>query len=124
MSGAVAIFAGAIAAFLAVALGAFGAHALAHRLTDHGAALWQTAERYQLVHALALLAVGLLWERLPRGPLLATGLLFVSGIVLFSGSLYVLALGAPRWTGFITPVGGIALLSGWITLAAGALSRF
>ena len=112
---------GAAAGLLAVGLGAFGAHALASRLAGRPGELWHTAEWYQFVHALALLAVGLLWQRLPHDTLAASGWLFLGGIVLFCGSLYALALGAPRATGWITPVGGVALIAGWGTLLAAAI---
>lgn len=112
---------GAVAGLLAVGLGAFGAHALAARLDGRGSELWHTAERYQFVHALALLAVALLWGRLPQGALTVSGLLFVAGIVLFCGSLYALALGAPRRVGWMTPIGGMALIAGWGMLVVAAL---
>lgn len=116
-----ALAAGAIAAFLAVAFGAFGAHALAVRLGDRGRGLWRIAEHYQFVHALALIAVALLHGRLASAPLAAAGVLFATGIVLFSGSLYALGLGAPRRVGMLTPLGGLAFLAGWAVLAAAAV---
>lgn len=122
MSSELALAAGAIAAFLAVAFGAFGAHALDARLGERGRGLWHVAERYQFVHALALLLVGLLHGRIASGLLAAAGTLFVVGIVLFSGSLYALGLGAPRRTGLLTPLGGLAFLAGWVVLAAAAIS--
>ncbi len=97
----------------AVLLGAFGAHALRGVLDALHSELWHTAVNYHLGHALALvLAVGLGRGRSGR---VATGS-FAIGIVLFSGSLYALALGAPRWTGIITPFGGLAFIAGWIAL--------
>jgi uncharacterized membrane protein YgdD (TMEM256/DUF423 family) len=108
----------------AVALGALGAHALAARLAPDALAIWRTAVTYHAWHALALLAIGVL-QRLtpaPRGVALAATLL-VAGIVLFSGSLYLLALGAPRGWGYLTPAGGVALIAGWLVLAATVTGR-
>lgn len=101
--------------FLAVALGAFGAHGLRSRLGTGGVEIWRTAALYHLVHAVALLAVALAADRL-RGAL-ATCWLFVVGTVFFSGSLYALALTGVTWLGAITPLGGAAFMAGWLTLA-------
>jgi uncharacterized membrane protein YgdD (TMEM256/DUF423 family) len=104
----------------AVLLGAFGAHALNDVLDARSTELWHTAVNYHVWHALALvLAVGLGRGRSGR---FAT-VVFVLGIVLFSGSLYALALGAPRWTGIITPFGGLAFVSGWIALGLSLRTR-
>lgn len=104
--------------FMAVALGAFGAHALKARLAPDMAAVWQTAVQYHAWHALALLAVGILIAQDPnRAGLTWAGWLFAVGIVLFSGSLYALALTGVRGLGAITPVGGLAWLVGWFALA-------
>lgn len=104
-----------------VALGAFGAHALTGRLDARGQALWQTATMYLLVHAAALLAVSAVAAQLRgQAPQAAPALLGV-GMVLFAGSLYLLALGAPRWLGMVAPVGGTALLAGWAMLLYWAL---
>jgi len=109
---------GAIAMFTAVALGAFGAHALKARLTPDMTAVWQTAVQYHAWHALALLAVGILMLQDPGRPGLAwVAWLFVAGIALFSGSLYVLALTGVRGLGAITQLGGVAWLAGWAALA-------
>jgi uncharacterized membrane protein YgdD (TMEM256/DUF423 family) len=107
-----------VAMFVAVAFGAFGAHALRGRLDPEMTAVWQTAVQYHAWHALALLGVGVLLLQWPdqRG-LAVAGWLFVSGIVLFAGSLYVLALTGVRGLGAITPFGGVALLAGWAVLA-------
>ena len=103
-----------------VALGAFGAHGLRERLDAHALGVWETAVRYHLVHAVALLAIALS----PHAPALrSAGWLFVAGIVLFSGSLYALALGGPRVLGPVTPIGGLALIAGWAWLARFALTR-
>jgi uncharacterized membrane protein YgdD (TMEM256/DUF423 family) len=109
---------GAVAMFMAVALGAFGAHALKARLAPDMTAVWQTAVQYHAWHALALLAVGLLLAQYPgRFGLAWAGWLFVAGIALFSGSLYVMALTGIRGLGAITPLGGVAWLAGWVALA-------
>jgi uncharacterized membrane protein YgdD (TMEM256/DUF423 family) len=106
-----------IAGALGVALGAFGAHGLEGLVSDLRIETWQTASRYHLVHALALLAVAA-HPRQPR----PVGWLFVAGIILFSGSLYALVLaeaagGQARWLGAITPLGGLAWMAAWCTLA-------
>ena len=113
---------GAIAAFLGVALGAFGAHALRSRLTEQLLSTWETAVQYHLVHALALLVVGLLILHTGPSSLLrwSAGLM-LAGMVLFSGSLYLLCLSGVRWLGAITPLGGTALLIAWALLAVAAL---
>lgn len=104
----------------AVLLGAFGAHALRGVLDAQSRELWQTAVNYHVWHALALaLAAGLGHGRSGRFAIAA----FVVGIVLFSGSLYALALGAPRWAGIITPFGGLAFIAGWIALGLSLRSR-
>lgn len=106
----------AITGALGVVLGAFGAHALRARLEPAQLATWQTAVEYHLVHALALLALALWSDATGRPVGLAAGL-FLAGIVLFSGSLYALVLGAPRWLGPVTPLGGVCLIGGWLALA-------
>jgi uncharacterized membrane protein YgdD (TMEM256/DUF423 family) len=111
---------GAVSGFVAVAAGAFGAHGLRARLAPDLLAVFETAARYQMYHALALLAVAWVAARWP-GPLPQwAGWLFVVGTVLFSGSLYALALSGVRWLGAITPLGGAAFLAGWICLALAA----
>src|SRR5512142_2094011 len=105
---------GAISAAIAVAAGAFGAHALRARLSPDLLAVFETGARYQMFHALALLAVAWASARLPGGAASAAGWLFVAGTVLFSGSLYVLALSGARWLGAVTPLGGVAFIAGWI----------
>lgn len=116
----------AVSALIAVGAGAFGAHALRDQLTPELLATWTTGANYQMYHALALLAVGVLMERLSIGgsPLLtAAGWLFIGGTVLFSGSLYVLALTGVTWLGAITPLGGLAFLAGWAAVAIGVWQR-
>lgn len=111
---------GSVLALLAVALGAFGAHALKSRLASDLLATFEVGVRYQMYHALALLAVAWACTRWPGPWLSASGWLFAAGIVVFSGSLYVLALTGVRWLGAITPLGGILLIAGWLCLAWGA----
>jgi uncharacterized membrane protein YgdD (TMEM256/DUF423 family) len=109
---------GAVAALVAVALGAFGAHGLRGRLGAEALATFEVGVRYHMYHALGLLAVAAARARWPGGAATAAGWLFVAGIVVFSGSLYLLALGGPRWLGAVTPLGGLAFLVGWACLAA------
>ncbi len=111
---------GSLLAGLAVALGAFGAHALRERLGADLLNTFETAVRYQMYHALALLAVGLILSRFPSSAFIpASGWLFVAGIILFSGSLYLLCFTGARWLGAITPLGGVAFILGWLALAWG-----
>jgi uncharacterized membrane protein YgdD (TMEM256/DUF423 family) len=109
---------GAINAGLAVAAGAFGAHALKEWLASDLLAIFETGARYQMYHALGLIAVGLLLAR-PSITLIASGWSMLGGIVLFSGSLYLLALTGVRGLGAVTPLGGVAFLAGWVLLAIG-----
>jgi uncharacterized membrane protein YgdD (TMEM256/DUF423 family) len=101
--------------FVAVALGAFGAHGLRGRLGVGGIELWKTAALYHLVHATALLAIALAADRLKAAR--AVCWMFAAGMVIFSGSLYLLALTGRSWLGAVTPLGGAAFLAGWLTLA-------
>jgi uncharacterized membrane protein YgdD (TMEM256/DUF423 family) len=105
---------------LATACGAFGAHALRATLAPERLALWETAVRYQFFQALGLLGVGLAMRTLDGSLLRTAALLIIVGIVLFSGSLYGLALGAPRLLGVLTPAGGLAWIGGWLLFAYGA----
>ena len=107
---------GALLAGIAVAAGAFGAHWLRDRLAPDMLAVFETAVRYQMYHALALLAVAWAAVRWPESSAVVAGWLFVAGIVVFSGSLYVLALSGVRWLGAITPLGGLCFLGGWSVL--------
>lgn len=100
----------------AVALGAFGAHGLKNRVTVEMLAVWQTAVLYHLVHGLGLVLVGVLIHLLPEAGLRPAGWLLLSGIVLFSGSLYLMVLSDLRPLGMITPLGGVAFLAGWLML--------
>jgi uncharacterized membrane protein YgdD (TMEM256/DUF423 family) len=115
---------GAVAGFLGVALGAFGAHGLRARLTADMLAVFETGVRYQMYHALAILFVALAAARFDGWVTRAAGWLFVLGILLFSGSLYALALGGTSRLGIITPFGGLAFLAGWVCLALTALALF
>jgi len=109
---------GAIFGGLAVALGAFGAHALAGRLNAADLSTFETAVRYQFYHALALLGVAAVLGRWPQsGAAMLAGWLFVAGVVIFSGSLYALVFSGVRWLGAITPIGGVAMIAGWVSLA-------
>ena len=108
---------GAALAFLGVALGAFGAHALEARVPERDLEIFETGVRYQMYHALALFVVAWVQSRWPGTGAVVAGWLFVVGIVVFSGSLYALVLSGVRWLGAITPVGGLALLAGWAALA-------
>ncbi len=111
----------ALSGMLAVAFGAFGAHALKNRLDDYALGVFQTAVQYHFYHSLALLAVGILALSVPDSPLLkSSGWLFATGLVVFSGSLYILSLSGVRWLGAVTPLGGLAFIAGWACLAAAA----
>ena len=112
---------GAASAFVSVAAGAFGAHALRGRLSPDSLATFETAAKYEMYHALALLAVAWAVTRWPGALTHWAGWLLVIGTVLFSGSLYALALSGTRWLGAITPFGGVALLAGWICLGFAAI---
>lgn len=112
---------GAFAAFVAVALGAFGAHGLKTHVDAEHLAIWNTSVHYHLLHALALFAFGI-WRERTFGSNFA-GFAFLAGIALFSGSLYGLALSGPIWLGLITPFGGVAFLSGWLALGVQALRK-
>ena len=107
----------ALSGFLSVALGAFGAHALREKLDPHYLDVFKTGVQYQMYHTLALLAVALLIKWIPGSGLLnASGWLFIAGILIFSGSLYILSVGGIRWMGAITPIGGLCFLAGWALL--------
>jgi len=111
-----------VGALAAVALGAFGAHALKTRLSAEMLAVWHTGVEYHIYHAFGLLAVGLVaQQRLGSALLKWSGWAMLAGIVLFSGSLYALALSGERWLGAITPVGGVAFLVAWALLVAAVL---
>jgi uncharacterized membrane protein YgdD (TMEM256/DUF423 family) len=111
---------GGLSGFIGVALGAFAAHGLKSRLSPELLATFEIGVRYQMFHALALLAVGLAQARWPGAVLAAGGWLFVAGTLLFSGSLYALSLTGEKWLGAVAPAGGLAFLAGWLCLAWGA----
>lgn len=102
--------------FAGVAAGAFGAHALRDRLTPQALGTWETAVRFQMYHGLALLAAAWAAERWPGPAAFWAGWLLFGGVVIFSGSLYLLALSGVRWLGAVTPLGGVLLLAGWASL--------
>jgi len=114
--------AGALIA-LATILGAFGAHALKSELSPDKLAVYETAVRYHFIHALGLLAIGVLLRSMDASLLRWAALLVLVGILLFSGSLYLLTFGAPRLLGIATPVGGLALIVGWILFAVTVARR-
>jgi uncharacterized membrane protein YgdD (TMEM256/DUF423 family) len=108
-----------ISGMLAVVFGAFGAHALRTRLDDYAMGVFETAVQYHFYHSLALLAVGVIAISQPQTAMLRnSGWLFAVGIVIFSGSLYMLSMTGMRWLGAITPIGGLAFIGGWACLAA------
>ena len=117
-SGRILAIAGVLLA-LATVFGAFGAHALKAHLSPDRLEVYETAVRYHFFHALGLLGVGFALRTIDSSPLRGAAMLIVIGIVLFSGSLYALTFGAPRAMGIVTPVGGLALIAGWICFAAG-----
>ncbi len=111
---------GALSGALAVMLGAFGAHALRARLSPELLDTFETGVRYQMYHALALLAIGFVISRSGPSTLLsAAGWLLIAGTLIFSGSLYLLAATNFKWLGEITPLGGVAFILGWLCLAFG-----
>jgi uncharacterized membrane protein YgdD (TMEM256/DUF423 family) len=114
---------GCISAGIAVAAGAFGAHAFRARLAPEMLTVFETAARYHMFHAFGLLAAAYAAGRWPGAPATWAGIAFLAGTVLFSGSLYALALSGVRALGAITPLGGVAFLLGWGCLAAAAMSR-
>ena len=108
-----------LSGMLAVVFGAFGAHALKGKLDDQALKVFETAVQYHFYHTVALLVVGVIALNQPQTMLLkSSGWLFVIGILVFSGSLYLLSLTGVRWLGAITPLGGLALIAGWACLAA------
>ena len=118
------LIAAGVSGLIGVGLGALGAHALAASLGERGMThAWETAAHYQMIHTLGLLAIGV-WLRCDADAaanrLIWVTRLWVSGIVLFSGSLYLLAIGGPRWLGPVTPLGGIAFMVGWLLVALAA----
>lgn len=118
------IFTGALHGFLAVALGAFGAHALKEVLSDYGAGIWDTAVQYQMFHAVGLIVIGILMSQKLFGnvkQLKWAGILMNAGIVFFSGSLFALAVTEIKPLGAITPIGGVLFLTAWVLVMISAL---
>jgi uncharacterized membrane protein YgdD (TMEM256/DUF423 family) len=115
------LLAGALAGLVGVGFGAFGAHGLRGRLSAEMLAVFETGVRYQMYHALALMALAALSDRLNGRLIEAAGWLFVAGIVLFSGSLYLLAVTGVTVLGAVTPIGGVAFLAGWACLVLATL---
>ncbi|HEX7047409.1 MAG TPA: DUF423 domain-containing protein [Gammaproteobacteria bacterium] len=111
------LIAGALLMAAGVVLGAFGAHALKGRLDPEMLAVWQTAVQYHLVHALGMVVIAMAALHWQNAQFAIAGWLLLAGILLFSGSLYVLALTEVRWLGAITPLGGVAFILGWLWLA-------
>ena len=114
---------GAMLGFLGVAAGAFGAHAVRATMPPALMTAFETAARYQLIHAVAIIVVALAVERIASRGLITAGLLFIAGIILFSGSLYALSLTGQTFWGMVTPLGGVCFLLGWLALAAGFAGR-
>ncbi|WP_249869365.1 DUF423 domain-containing protein [Oceanobacillus saliphilus] len=115
---------GAINGFLAVALGAFGAHGLEGRISEKAIATWEKAVTYQMFHTMALLVTGLLLAKLQGNGLLTTGgWMFLAGIILFSGSLYIYALTSIKTFAMITPLGGVAFLIGWVLVGIAVMKN-
>lgn len=105
---------------LFVALGAFGAHGLEGKLSDSAMATWDTAVRYHMAHSLLLLGLAVLAERFPTQRFFRmAGMLVLAGIIVFSGSLYILALSGIGWLGAVTPIGGVLFIAGWVLIAMG-----
>ena len=113
--------AGAVAAGVGVALGAFGAHGLRTRVSAELLVVFETGVCYQMYHAFALLAVGWAASRWSSGLIPTSGWLFLAGILVFSGSLYLMTFTGARWLGAITPLGGLCFILGWLLLAVGVL---
>lgn len=114
------LIAGALTAAAGVVLGAFGAHALKARLDPQMLAIWQTAVHYHLVHALGMIGIALASAHWPGTTLTVSGWLLFAGILVFSGSLYLLVITGVRGLGALTPLGGVAFIAGWLLLAVAA----
>lgn len=112
---------GSLLGFLAVAFGAFGAHALKQKISIDHQAIFEVGARYHMYHALLLIVIGLIYASFPSGFIQAAGWLIFSGTLIFSGSLYLLALTAISAWGAVTPIGGLLLLAGWLSLFIGFL---
>lgn len=120
------LIAGAVNALISVGMGAFGAHGLEGKVSDHYIAIWETAAKYQMYHALGLILIGILQSQALLGAasqLNWAGWLMLAGIIIFSGSLYVLALTQIGVLGAITPIGGVAFIAGWIMVILAAVKH-
>lgn len=119
----------AILGVLAVTLGAFATHALKERISDYAVNIFETGVRYQFYHVFALLVAGILYKEFPNRFIKWAGILFITGIILFSGSLYCLmyikgaVMPGYKWIGAITPIGGLAFILGWLTLFIGCFAK-
>lgn len=107
---------GIVNGFLAVALGAFGAHGLEGKISEHALSIWEKAVHYQMFHAVSLLAIGLLMDKIQTASTMWSGWMIMIGIVLFSGSLYLYATTGVKVLAMITPFGGVSFLVGWVLL--------
>ena len=116
-TGRIFIGLGALNAFIAVAMGAFAAHALKESLSERYLSVIQTAADYQFYHALGLILIGLIYQQKQNSLNALSGWLMFTGIVMFSGSLYVLGLSGAKWLGMVTPAGGVCFLVAWFILA-------
>ncbi|MCL4234156.1 MAG: DUF423 domain-containing protein [Deltaproteobacteria bacterium] len=114
--------AGALLGGLGVALGAFGAHGLKKIASAEMLQIWETAVRYHMDHAIALIGLGLFADRFPASGAGIAATLWLAGIAIFSGTLYAMTLTGARWLGAITPIGGVALIAGWVAFAV-AIAR-
>lgn len=123
MPGKIFFVLGSLSGFLSVAAGAFGAHGLKNKLTPEMLAIFETAARYQMFHALALLASAWAVSQFHPGMARSAGWFFFLGSIIFSGSLYVLVFTGVKAWGAVTPLGGLLLLAGWLMLALSALRR-
>jgi len=117
------LFLGALNGFIAVALGAFGAHGLEGTISDEAIATWEKAVQYQMFHTMALIAIGLLGAKIRNSSLNWSGWMFFIGILLFSGTLYIYSLTGITFFAIITPFGGVAFLTGWVLLGYTALKH-
>ncbi|OOC63032.1 DUF423 domain-containing protein [Paenibacillus ihbetae] len=115
---------GSVLMALSVAIGAFGAHMLEGKISADELAVYETGVHYHMIHGIAVLVAGILAGTLGESrKLFWAGTLFIAGVIIFSGSLYVLSISGIKWLGAITPIGGVAFIAGWITLLSAALSR-
>ena len=121
MTGRQALLLGAVYGATAVMAGAFGAHALRGRLTAEDLGVFETAARYQMYHAVALITLAKWLEQGMRPALEWAARLFGIGVLIFSGSLYILVFSGQRWLGMVTPLGGVGLIAGWVALGVAAI---